>query len=217
MKMKKTHHRLDVIADFVYTHLNEMSRKKRDDRFDFPYRWEHTLRVANYGKIIAEAEGAQVEIVIAACLLHDVALFDTKDYKEHGRLSAKVARPLLQELGYLPDEIDNICYSIAVHVDGGADFPHPRTLESKIVTDADSIDRFGALRTVHACIPEMSDFKNLVQVLKERIPQLEKIQEEETIETQTGREIFTEQLNQQIGFYKALIKEGELTQVPVLK
>lgn len=217
IKTRKFQHRLDAIADFVYSHLNEMSRKKRDNKFDFPYRWEHTLRVANYGKIIAEAEGADVETVVAACLLHDLALFDTRDYQEHGRLSARLARPLLVELGYSSDEIDNICYSIAVHVDGAADFPHERTLESQIVTDADIIDRFGALRTLHACIPEMNDFQNLVQVLKERIPQLEQIQEEESIETHTGRELFAQKINQQIAFYRALVKEGELTQIPGIK
>lgn len=37
------------------------------------YRWENTLRVANNGKQIAEAEGANVELDIAACLLHDVS------------------------------------------------------------------------------------------------------------------------------------------------
>lgn len=37
------------------------------------YRLEHTMRVANLGKQIAEAEGMDAEALTIACLLHDVS------------------------------------------------------------------------------------------------------------------------------------------------
>ena len=37
------------------------------------YRWNHTLRVAQFGKVIAESEAADEELVLAACLLHNIA------------------------------------------------------------------------------------------------------------------------------------------------
>lgn len=122
--------RLQKIAGFVQAHLNEMSVKFPGELHNPIYRWEHTQRVANYGKLIAEAEGADVEIVTAACLLHDIAHFECDDdYKSHGRVGAKISRPVLETISYTIDQIGNICYSIAVHVDGEADFEHPETIE----------------------------------------------------------------------------------------
>lgn len=214
MRGSKLNTRIEKIADYTYNHLNEMSHKRRDEKFDLSYRWEHTLRVANYGKQIAEAEGAKVELVVAACLLHDISHFDTGDYKDHGRLSAQIARPYLEWLEYSKAEVNNICYSIAVHVDGTADFEHPPTLESQIVSDADNIDRFGAFRILQACAPDMANFQEMVNVLRERVVKLEKFKEQDALETATGRELFRQQLYRQILFYQALVHEGDLTVLP---
>jgi len=64
-----------------------MAVKYPSERHNPVYRWEHTQRVAYYGKLLAEAEGADVEIVTAACLFHDVAHFECDDnYKSHGHI-----------------------------------------------------------------------------------------------------------------------------------
>ncbi len=52
----------------------------------------------------------------------------------------------LETLNLSNKQIDDICYAIAVHVDGEAGYSYEETLESKIVTDSDNIDRFGAYR-----------------------------------------------------------------------
>jgi HD superfamily phosphodiesterase len=55
--------------------------------------------VAHYGQQIAQAERADIDVVVAACLLHDVAHFDPlEDYKDHGRAGARLSRHLLEEL-----------------------------------------------------------------------------------------------------------------------
>ena len=41
-------------------------------------------------------------------------------------------------------EVDDICYAIAVHVDGQSGYAYPDILEAKIVKDADCIDRFSS-------------------------------------------------------------------------
>ncbi len=59
-----------------------------------------------------------MELVVAACLLHDVASFDVlPDDNDHGRVSAEIARPLLNEVGYAPEQVENICISVAEHAD----------------------------------------------------------------------------------------------------
>ena len=62
------------------------------------YRLEHTFRVARIGASIARAEGMDEEAMTIACLLHDVSychvMPDQASWREHGRVSARIARPL---------------------------------------------------------------------------------------------------------------------------
>jgi uncharacterized protein len=210
--------RIEKIAGFVQAHINEMAAKFPDEHHDPIYRWEHTQRVANYGKLIAEAEGADVEVVTAACLLHDVAHFECDDdYKSHGREGAKISRPFLEKLDYAPETIDNICYSIAVHVDGEAGFDHPETIEARCVTDADNLDRFSAYRILQWCVPEMHQFPKLNEKLTKRIETLKEYRSRAMIlETVTGDRLFKQQLDRQIAFFEAIIDDYRLTLLPIL-
>ena len=210
--------RVEKIAGFVQAHLNEMSVKNPSKQHNPIYRWEHTQRVANYGRLIAEAEGADVEVVTAACLLHDIAHFECEDnYKAHGRVGAKIARPFLETMDYAKEQIDNICYSIAVHVDGEADFEHPATLEASCVTDADNIDRFSAYRILQWCVPEMNQFPKLNEKLTLRVEILKEYRARAMIlETVTGDRLFKQQLDRQIDFFEALIKDYRITTLPVI-
>ena len=114
------------------------------------YRLEHTFRVARIGGAIARAEGMDEEAMTVACLLHDVsychAMPDQASWREHGRVSARIARPFLEGLGLAPEVIQEICYGIAIHVDDQADFPGEATAFARTVGDADNIDRFDAYR-----------------------------------------------------------------------
>lgn len=113
------------------------------------YRIEHSYRVANIGKAIAEREGFDATGMVIACLLHDIAYceeFGENGWPEHGRRSAAIARPFLASLGMDKARIDDICYGIAIHVDDLADFAGERTPFALTVGDADNIDRFDAYR-----------------------------------------------------------------------
>lgn len=114
------------------------------------YRLEHTFRVARIGGAIARAEGMDEEAMTIACLLHDVsychAMPDQDSWREHGRVSARIARPFLEDLGFAPETVREMCYGIAIHVDDRADFPGEATAFARTVGDADNIDRFDAYR-----------------------------------------------------------------------
>lgn len=213
--MQLDNDRLARIGEFVEHRLENVARQYPSPEHDAAYRWEHTLRVSQYGKEIAQREGANVPVVIAACLLHDVAHFDPLEHhKDHGRLGAQISRPLLAGLGYPAEDVDNICYSIAVHVDGRAGYEHAATLESKIVSDSDNIDRFGAFRILQWCVPVMADHAKLVDKLSRRLRKCEEYRRENPLETATGRDYFARQLDLQISCCKALVAEGHLTTLP---
>lgn len=214
--MSLTDSRLSQIAAFVQEHLNEMARQHPLPEHDPVYRWEHTLRVTHYGRLIAEGEKANVEWVMAGCLLHDVAHFECEgDYKSHGRRGAQVSRPFLEGLGYSPEAVDNICYAIAVHVDGNAGYEHPVTLESQAVSDADNVDRFGAFRILQSCAYDlknrMNTIEELVAAVAPRLQKLERYRQNSPLETATGQALFARQLDRQIAFYRDLIAEQPIT------
>jgi uncharacterized protein len=177
------------------------------------YRWQHTLRVSHYGRQIAEEEGANVELCAAACLLHDVEWFSDRESSNHGRIAAEAIRPFLEQVGYPPEEVDNICYSVAVHVDGKAGYEHEHTLEARVVSDADNIDRFGAYRILQWCVGEMDDLDSLAEKLRKRLVRLEEYLNRDVLETPTGNRLFKEQVRQQVEFFRRIVEEQEMTRV----
>ena len=112
--------RLHKISQYVQTYLKESYAKRTEDDkatlhrylLGVDYRWKHTLRVAQFGKVIAETEAANDELVLAASLLHDLAWFDTNadNSRQHGRLGSEIARQILARQGYNKSQIKNICY-----------------------------------------------------------------------------------------------------------
>jgi uncharacterized protein len=216
----KTNIRLQKIAEFAQAYLHESyAKRSKKDKANLKhylagmdYRWQHTLRVAQFGKVIAENEGVDVESVVAACLLHDIAWFDTdaENNREHGRIGAEKARPFLVGLDYSPRRIKNICYSIASHVDED----NPKTLEAKIVSDADNVDRYGPYRILQWCFSDIKNYDKLAAKLSERIPRLEQYREENPLYTSTGQQLFAEQLNLQLRFFSEFVGEKKLSVIP---
>ncbi|MEM0351021.1 MAG: HD domain-containing protein, partial [Archaeoglobaceae archaeon] len=56
----------------------------------------HVLRVLRIAKFIAEREGANVEVVLKAAELHDIA----RNSENHAFESARVAEKILRDQGY---------------------------------------------------------------------------------------------------------------------
>ena len=113
------------------------------------YRLEHTYRVANLGRLIAQKEGFDETELVVACLLHDISYcedFGENGWRDHGRRSAAISRPFLETLGLPAERIADICYGVAIHVDDEADFPGERTPFALSVGDADNLDRLDAYR-----------------------------------------------------------------------
>lgn len=100
----------------------------------------HTLRVYKTAARIAEAEGADVELVSLAALLHDV---DDRKLSAETYANKDKARAFLRESGVSEPDIEIICKIIAeVSFSEGIT---PDTLESKCVQDADRLDALGAV------------------------------------------------------------------------
>lgn len=180
------------------------------------YRWQHTLRVTQYGKMLAEKENADPEQVLAACLLHDIAkLRDRSRDVDHGRVGAKMVRPFLAEIGYTEAKRENICYAIATHVDGKADFEHPHSVEAMVVSDADKIDRFSGYRIFFGLREALLDeYEAFILAVRKQLARLGKAQQKVLIQTKSGKELFDEQISTQIAYLERFIADYEKTVLP---
>ena len=174
------------------------------------YRLQHSYRVANIGKEIAEKEGFDVTEMVIAGLLHDVSYCvdfkEETDWLNHGRNAAKIARPFLEELGLKKERIDDICYSIAIHVDDKADFEGERTPFAETIGDADNIDRFDVYRIYETL--EKNKFRELsyeekTEKVATTLERLHKY-EEMKLGTKTAEEIWKQRIAYYISFYEKL-------------
>jgi len=113
-------------------------RLSHHDRF-------HTERVYNLAVRIADEESADVDVVKAAALLHDVAraLEDEGKIDDHALEGAKKAREVLEAVDFPKERIPAVLHCIEVHRfrNGMA----AGSLEAKILRDADRLDILGAI------------------------------------------------------------------------
>ena len=100
----------------------------------------HTIRVHRLSRIIGEKEKADLLVLEAAALLHDIGR--SYEHVDHAEKSAEIATGLLKECQFPEDSTPRVLYAIRMHrFSKGTE---PETLEAKILQDADRIDIGGA-------------------------------------------------------------------------
>lgn len=112
--------------------------------------FDHVLRVLALAERLARAEGADLAIVHAAALLHDIARADEDETRgdDHAQMAAERALKLLLERGVSPDQAQAVAHAIAAHRFRST--LAPQTLEAKILFDADKLDSIGAIGIARA-------------------------------------------------------------------
>lgn len=176
------------------------------------YRYEHSLRVAAIGRVISMAEGLDAETLSVGCILHDVGTFDSlENPREHGRISAKIAREFLNSIGYEEAKIQDICYGIAIHVDDKADFEGEKTTIAESISDCDNIDRFDVYRIYenleYLKFSEMTIEDKLSHVNR-ILPRLKRYMEMK-LATNAAKELWKDRVGFQIDFYERLKRQLE--------
>ena len=107
--------------------------------------FSHVERVFNLCMNIGMKEGADLEVLALAALLHDIArpLESTGKVEDHAAEGARISRQFLRSLGYPEEKVEAVAHAIESHRFSRG--PEPRTLEAKILSDADKLDAIGAI------------------------------------------------------------------------
>jgi uncharacterized protein len=115
---------------------------KADPVHDF----NHIQRVYCMAKRIGSLENADMEVLLAAVLLHDAsdaAPDEGGERATHHLTSAEFAKRFLETEGWPADKVEAVVHCIRTHRFRGTE--RPQTLEAKILYDCDKLDVLGAI------------------------------------------------------------------------
>lgn len=132
---------------------------------DSAHDFDHILRVLHMAEKIAQAEGADIDVVRVAALLHDIGLDQGR--AGHETSAANRAREILRNMNKHPEHhstsprsiqdaqsaytdqfIEMVAQAIESHRFRSG--PAPDTLEAKVLFDADKLDSIGAIGIARA-------------------------------------------------------------------
>jgi len=167
----------------------------------------HVLRVFCLATCIAMAEGADLDVVAAAALLHDVGrLVESHMQVHHAVISANMASELLGAVGFPEYKIDAVRRAILAH-SYSLKFT-PRSVEECCVSDADKLDALGAIgvyRTIATNVLHGNNLNSVIEHFTEKLSKLEQL-----MCTRTGKKIAKQRQKFINEFFKSLKSEISL-------
>lgn len=104
---------------------------------------DHIRRVLRRCITLGKKLNADLEILAAAAYLHDLGMHYAPA-RIHGDLSAEKAKPVLERIGFPAEKRGAVLLAIRTH-DVSASPEDRKTLEAKILFDADKVDAFGVI------------------------------------------------------------------------
>jgi uncharacterized protein len=139
----KLHKYLDADPDFQAV-FSYTKHRFQEAKHLVGHNWDHAYRDVINAIIIGEAEGANMSIVLPAAAMHDIGFLFGAASQDHGAVGADKLPEFLNEGGIRMDsaKIRHIADCIRTHK-GNIHGQAPSTLEAKVVSDADVLDKFG--------------------------------------------------------------------------
>ncbi len=121
------------------------NRVEKEMKNDSAHDFEHTMRVYKNAQKLCKKEKANEKLVLSAALLHDIVSYPKSDKrsKTSSIESAKKSKKILAKFDFSKEEIVIVSDAISSH--SFSQNKIPKTLEGKILQDADRLDALGAI------------------------------------------------------------------------
>ncbi len=189
--------------------------------------WSHVERVYNFALKIGKKEGANLEILKLATILHDIGRKHQDEVNgkvDHAEIGAKSAREILEKYNIGKEKIKKIIHCIETNRFRGN--RKPESKEAKILFDADKLDAIGAtgigraflfagevgakLHNKDVDLEKTKEYSKEDTAYREFMVKLRKIKER--MFTKEGKKIARERHKFMVNFFNQLNKEidGEL-------
>lgn len=181
-----------------------ISNSEPNDIHGFP----HVQRVYNTCMQIGTELNANLSILKISALLHDVGRVEEKktpQNRNHAEISAEKAVKFLKNNSFKLsiEEIENISHCIRAH--SFSNKVAAKTLEAKILSDADKIDALGAIgiyRTIGFTIKDGGGIEQVINHLEDKIIKLMDL-----FYLDLSKQIATTRYDLVMTYYNKLIKE----------
>jgi uncharacterized protein len=129
---------MDEKIDTIRHHIKDVFNQPGSHGLD------HVLRVEYLCEVIGVEENAEMEVVLPAALLHDIARpLERQTGIPHEEAGARMAEDYLRSIRYREKSIRKIAHAIRTH--RYRSIKKPETLEARILSDADKLDAMGAV------------------------------------------------------------------------
>ncbi|MHA2351578.1 MAG: HD domain-containing protein [Candidatus Thorarchaeota archaeon] len=129
--------------------IEEFVLKKLEGNSKGAHTFDHTKRVYALSIRIGKDMDANLKILGAAALLHDVGrLKESETGISHSILSGEMGQEILKEIGYDDEEIKRVADAIRSH--RFSEGLEPNSLEGRILSDVDKLDAMGAIGVFRA-------------------------------------------------------------------
>ena len=189
---------LEMIRKFV------RENSESDDIHGFP----HVERVYNLCLKIGKKLDADIKILKIAALLHDIGRKKEKEdefKRNHAEISAELAVNFLTSVDIdLPEEhVEKIIHCIRAH--SFSNKLKPKTLEAKILSDADKLDALGAIglyRTIGFTVKSKGGVDQVIEHLENKIMKLRN-----QMYLDVSKKIANERERIISNFYKKILRE----------
>ena len=134
-----------MIESSELTALQKIEVYARTRMSTLSHGFDHVERVYRLCMRIGSAEKADMEVLLAAALLHDIGR-DLEDHigADHAEASAMLAEEFLSSLNGFPKEKVRLVLD-AIKEHRFSTTLKPQSLEAKVLSDADKLDAMGAI------------------------------------------------------------------------
>ena len=190
----------------IVSNVREFAFKnsEKGDIHGFP----HVERVLNLCLQFGKELGANLFVLEIAAFLHDIGrIYKDKpnNTKNHADISAHMALDFLnsKDFNITQNDFDNIIHCIKAH--SFSNNVVPRTLEAKILSDADKMDALGAVglyRTIGFTIKNQGGLEQVIEHLEDKIMNLK-----DQLYLDISKQMAVERHQIILDFYNKIIKE----------